>query len=104
MILPPAERTHLKKGVYRRIQHGGQRSAVMTCPQCGRYLSLGGHIISPKGHVALPVPCPCGWKETVTLQDWAVLTAQAVSAVAAGDDGGGSHSLSLTNNAHPLDG
>ncbi len=51
----------------------GNRSAMLSCPDCGRLGYLGDHEIDPNGLVNPSVACPtkgCGFHEYVVLENW----------------------------------
>jgi hypothetical protein len=53
----------------------GKLTALMSCPDCGRLLSLSGHSIDAKGFVSPSVVCDrpnggCGFHKFIKLQGW----------------------------------
>ncbi len=49
-----------------------KRSAMVTCPGCGREMSLTGHYIFYDGKVTPSLVCPfdCGFHDWITLENW----------------------------------
>lgn len=50
----------------------GKRTALVSCPECGKVASLSGHTIAANGDVTPSLICPfdCGFHEYVTLEGW----------------------------------
>ncbi len=49
------------------------RTAIVSCPECGRLASLAGHEIMASGRVFPAVRCPqhgCPWEEAIKLEGW----------------------------------
>lgn len=49
------------------------RTALMSCPECGKICSLSQHIIQPDGTVTPSVVCPregCTFHDYVKLEGW----------------------------------
>lgn len=60
-------------GVWRGATRDGERTATMSCPECGEVASLSNHEIAPNGDVSPSVVCPhegCGFHRYVTLEGW----------------------------------
>jgi hypothetical protein len=49
------------------------RTAILSCPSCGKLASLASHEILASGRVMPVVRCPhpsCGWEDAVRLDGW----------------------------------
>lgn len=73
MIIPKGDET--QKGTWIGGRQGGtnKRTALITCPKCGQFVSLSTHSIADNGDVTPSLVCPhygCDFHENVTLADW----------------------------------
>lgn len=72
MIIPKGS-IDFEKGVWQRVTNGiGGKTALITCPKCGYYVSLSTHTIADNGVVTPSLVCPheCDFHENVTLENW----------------------------------
>ena len=62
------------RGTWKGVRkESGERSAILTCPDCGLVASLTDHGIAPDGVVTPSVICPqdgCAFHEWIRLDGW----------------------------------
>jgi len=72
MKLIPNGDVDSQSGVYKGARRDGERTANLSCPNCGRVASLSDHAIHTDGTVNPSVVCPygCGFHEYIRLDKW----------------------------------
>lgn len=73
MLIPKGDETQKGTWIGGRRSGDNRPTALISCPNCGQFMSLSQHTIAENGEVTPSLVCPhygCDFHEHITLENW----------------------------------